>query len=133
MEEQHHLPLRSPPLTRPRSLTRPSHSLSSETNYTYNFTMAEATTASSSNPGKPKPEGTSQRKNSKFQFIAPLKPEKGEGRGSALEWIDTVPAWFAFIALMLPVFASSTLYLWADENDNTYPVPGTVSVVKDAV
>lgn len=95
--------------------------------------MTTKQAATPSDPEKPKSEGTSQRKNSKFQFIAPLKPEKGEGRGSALEWIDTVPAWFAFIALMLPVFASSTLYLWADENDNTYPVPGTVSVVKDAV
>lgn len=65
--------------------------------------------------------------------LAVLKPSKGEGRGSALEWIDTVLGWFAFIALALPVFASATLYLWADGEDNPYPLPGTVSMVRDAV
>lgn len=65
--------------------------------------------------------------------LAILKPSRGEGRGSALEWIDTVLGWFAFIALALPVFASATLYLWADGEDNPYPLPGTVSMVRDAV
>lgn len=78
-------------------------------------------------------ENTKEKLSFLRTLIPTWKPQRGEGRGASLEWIDTVLGWTAFACLIIPLFATPTLYMWRDNAGNTFPVPGTVSMVKDAV
>lgn len=49
-------------------------------------------------------------------FVDPMRPTKTKFQSSKLELSDTISGWLACFFLMIPLFASTSFYLWKDSD-----------------